>query len=676
MYVDYRLLNKKRKLDLHPLTNIDDQIDRLSGKKFFTSLDLKSGFYQIPIDEDSIKITGFVTPDNHYEFLRIPFGLKNSPAVFQRAINRAFGELRFSIALVYTDDILVTASSIEEAFQNLESVLQALKKNNFSLNLAKCKFLQTTIDYLGRKISEKKFIKDFASIVAPLTDLLRKEASRKYESEQANVVRDLKRILTDRPILALFDPTLETELHTDASLVGLGAMLMQKKNGEKRVVSYYSLTDCSAIRATAVKRDIHHRLLIDVTDNEWIKVTQMQDPDLEIIHKILETEDVQANTKQYFDLYDLRGGVVFRRTETGNKWVVPRASRFNIVKMHHDDQGHFAFEETIEKIKEHYWFKGMKKFVVKYVHSCLNCLYYKSTSGCKPGLLHPIEKIAIPFHTLHLDHVGPFVKNKRKNTHILAIIDGFTKYCIVEPVKDTKTKWVIKILQQVFGLFGVPTKIISDRGTCFTSKHFTTFCQEYGIKNILNAVATPRANGQVERLNFTILNSLATTSAGASKYQWDDYVKKVQSGINCTINRTTRKSLAQLLYSFKPRSSADAALQGAIQDALDQINLKELRREARRVTDEEQARKKFRFYSKRFKPARYTVGDIVLVTSRPAAKGQIKKLTAKSKGPFKVTAVLPDDRYEVVDLRELKKARGQRTVRIHISGCYGSPCIS
>ena len=167
-----------------------------------------------------------------------------------------------------------------------------------------------------------------------------------------------------------------------------------------------------------------------------------------------------------------------------------------------------------------------------------------------------------------MDHVGPFVKSKRKNSYILALIDGFTKFCIIEPVKETRTKWVIKTLLQVFGIFGVPIRIISDRGSCFTSHCFSKFCQEYGIKHVLNAVATPRANGQVERLNLTILNSLAATSAGAPEDKWDDYVKKVQSGINCTTNRTTQKSPAQLLYGYKPRSSADNALLGAIQETL------------------------------------------------------------------------------------------------------------
>ena len=113
-------------------------------------------------------------------------------------------------------------------------------------------------------------------------------------------------------------------------------------------------------------------------------------------------------------------------------------SRFNIVRYCHDEQGHFGLEKTLSIVRENYWFKGMRKFISKYVRSCLNCLYYKSSSGRKPGLLHPVEKVAVPFHTVHLDHVGPFICSRKKNTQILVIVDGFTKFCVLEPVRKER----------------------------------------------------------------------------------------------------------------------------------------------------------------------------------------------------------------------------------------------
>ena len=129
----------------------------------------------------------------------------------------------------------------------------------------------------------------------------------------------------------------------------------------------------------------------------------------------------------------------------------------------------------------------------------------------------------------------------------------------------------------------------------------------------MNAVATPRANGQCERMNRTVLNSLAATLAGAPEDTWDENLKKVQNGINSATNRTTRRSPAQLLYGYKPRSTADAALLGAIQSTLDRVDLRELRKEAKRSTDAEQAQQKAKFDARRFKPPKYVVGDVVMV---------------------------------------------------------------
>lgn len=765
---DFRGVNKITKIIRYPLPLIDDQIDKLEGKKFFIALDLKSGFYQIPMHPDSIEKTAIITPDGQWEFLRMPMGLANSPAVFQKTMNEVLKETNASI---YIDDVILAVVNIEEGFEELEKVLKAFEKYNLTINLEKCRFFQSKIEYLGREISSegvrpginkiravmltpdpinvkqvrqflglagyfRKFVKNFANKLAPLTNLLKKNAVWKWGLEQSQAVREIKEVLSTRPVLAIFNPSLETEVHTDASSIGLGAILIQKSGNEKRVVCYYSrktspeeqkyhsydletlavyvalkvfrvyligikftlVTDCIAIRSTANKKDIQPRvarwwvyfqdynfdivyrpgtqvahvdylsrnpvdcLAVDITSAEWIKVAQMQDSDIEVIRKILETGEVRPDVKQYFEKYDLKGGVVFRNTENGKKWLVPRMSRFNIVKLCHDDQGHFALEKTLEKIRENYWFKGMRHFVSKYVKACLNCLYYKSKSGRKPGFLHPIDKIAIPFHTLHLDHVGPFVRSIQKNTQILTIVDGFTKFCILEPVQSTKTKHVIKALGQLFSLFGVPTRIITDRGTAFTSHSFTAFCQDLGIKHILNAVATPRANGQCERLNRTLLNSLSTTCGGESEDSWDNHVKKVQSAINCTSNRTTKRSPSQLLLGYKPKSVADAVLSGEIQATLDQLDLQELRKEAKKATDLEQIEQKKRFDARRFKPPRYEVGDVVMVTSKPAATGDSNKLVAKAKGPFKVTAVLQNDRYEVQDLRDMRKSFNQKTV--------------
>uniref|UniRef100_V5GUH8 Integrase catalytic domain-containing protein n=1 Tax=Anoplophora glabripennis TaxID=217634 RepID=V5GUH8_ANOGL len=119
------------------------------------------------------------------------------------------------------------------------------------------------------------------------------------------------------------------------------------------------------------------------------------------------------------------------------------------------------------------------------------------------------KKITVPYHTMHNDHLGPFIKSKKGNTQLLVMVDGFTKFTILEPVRNTKTKHVVKCMQVIIDIFGVPMRIISDRGTTFMSHRFRQFCLDLGIKHIQNAVATPRANRQCERVNCTVLGALA-----------------------------------------------------------------------------------------------------------------------------------------------------------------------
>lgn len=109
---------------------IDDQIDRLDGNKYFTALDLASGYYQVPMSKESIAKTAFITPDGHYEFLRMPFGLTDAPPIFQHLINTVLGALRNSMAFPYIDDIIIPSKSIKEGLNRVPLVLDKLREHS------------------------------------------------------------------------------------------------------------------------------------------------------------------------------------------------------------------------------------------------------------------------------------------------------------------------------------------------------------------------------------------------------------------------------------------------------------------------------------------------------------------------------------------------------------------
>lgn len=153
MCIDYRKLNMKTIKSRYPLPRIDDQIDKLRSCSVFTTLDLYSGYHQIPVSENSKAFTAFITPDGHYEYSRMPFGLCNAPAVFQRLMNKIFSSCR-EIVAVYLDDIVIPTRTVDENIENLSKVLQILQKEGLTLNSKKCYFLYSFIDYLGFEINE------------------------------------------------------------------------------------------------------------------------------------------------------------------------------------------------------------------------------------------------------------------------------------------------------------------------------------------------------------------------------------------------------------------------------------------------------------------------------------------------------------------------------------------
>ncbi|CAH2085257.1 unnamed protein product [Euphydryas editha] len=300
MCVDYRELNSNTRPEHYPLPRIEEQIDQLSGAHYFSSLDMASGFHQIPIHHDSVEKTAFVTPEGQYEYLAMPFGLRNAPSVYQRCITKAVHQLKDK-PLIYMDDVLCYSGDISEGLKRLDEVLSALCAAGFSLNLKKCQFMKKKIDFLGysiqcgqvgpnsRKIQAlidspqpktatqvrqflglasyfRKFIPGFTNIVGPLYPLTKLRGPIKWEEKHESIRHTIIQILTSEPVLMIFDPDLPVELHCDASSEGYGAILIQKKKDLPHVVEYFSRRTSEAesryhsyeLETLAVVRAVEH----------------------------------------------------------------------------------------------------------------------------------------------------------------------------------------------------------------------------------------------------------------------------------------------------------------------------------------------------------------------------------------------------------------------------------
>ena len=152
---DFRALNEKTITDAYPLPDINQIIDQVGGHKYYTVLDLASGFHQILMDPKDSHKTAFSTPYGHYEYIRMTFGLKNAPPTFQRYIDETFKGLQGKILFSFIDDIVIFADSLEEHEEKLNLVMERLRQSNLQLNIDKCEFLKSSVCYLGHILSIK-----------------------------------------------------------------------------------------------------------------------------------------------------------------------------------------------------------------------------------------------------------------------------------------------------------------------------------------------------------------------------------------------------------------------------------------------------------------------------------------------------------------------------------------
>ena len=293
----------------------------------------------------------------------------------------------------------------------------------------------------------------------------------------------------------------------------------------------------------------------------------------------------------------------------------------------------------------------MRRYIKDHIKRCIPCLSHRKNSGKQPGMLQEIPTPEKPFEWIHLDHTGPYPTTFNKNTHCLVMVDRLTKFAYLEPVKNTSAKETMRAVQRFMDDWGVPAKMTTDRGTCFTSAVFKDFLRRLGVRQHWTCPRRAQGNAQVERVNGVLTPLLAKLLHDQTTGRWDTLIKKVQLLLNTSINTSTGETPIRLLCGFNP-VVPDRHLQSIAHPSTEgRTSPKSLRTAALdRIKSAFEETKKH--YDKRHVAAeKLRTGDIVWFSAPPrAADGASRKLDPLFRGPLCVSKVLTHDTYVVVSL--------------------------
>eukprot|EP00731_Ephydatia_muelleri_P036553 Em0276g5a len=558
--------------DAYPLPRVDDTLDTLAGWRLFTTLDLASGYWQVEVAEEDQPKTAFTTPEGLFQFRVMPFGLCNAPATFQRLMDRVLGGLKWSSCLVYLDDIIIVGTSFSEHLRNLAGVLQRLRQAGLKLKPSKCKWCQKSVTFLGHIVSEegvaadpsktavvagwpppqskremqqflglanyyRKFVKNFAAIAKPLHRLTEKNTDFKWTVECQHAFDVLRACLSSPPVLSYPDYSRRFVLDTDASDIGIGAVLSQ----EDATGSEGSDCICqSAVREsheTTPKGDVIEGSVTSLPCTsytpQWIRQQQLDDCSIRPVYQALESKlmlsadevkpwsrESRLLWQQHTSLY-LKDGVLWRRVLGGGEGklqlVVPAKLRQDILRSLHEGalSAHLGEEKMRNLLKERFYWPSCADDVSEWCSCCAVCCSRKTHAPKRRAGLQTLQV-------------------------------GYQEAATVAR----------KLVDEMFCRFSPPEQLHSDQGRQFESELVKEVCKLLEIKKTHTTPYHPQCNGIVERFNRTLLGMLATT-VDSYPSSWEQNIRRVCLAYNSSVHASTGFSPFFLMFGRQVKLPVD-----------------------------------------------------------------------------------------------------------------------
>lgn len=600
--IDYQKLNKWTVPMSHPLPRVADRLKSLQGKKIFAKMDLRWGFHQLAVREDSKHLTAFCTKKGLYEFNRLPFGLKNASSFFQAKVE----EILIGIAgtvLVFIDDLVVAADTEEEFLRTLEEVLQRLSNAGVVLKASKCTFgadkveyLGYVVDALGIRLTDKRIqavseypvpknsqavrrflgvtnafrdsISNYAKLVEPLQRLTKKGITYEWKSEHDEAFTSLRSQIANHATLHHLTYEHPIVLRTDASIEGVGAVLFQIRDGKEEPILFLSQRfSGAATRWSTIEQEAYaifwavmklesyllghyfhietdHRNLLYMSDATAPKVVRwrlrLQEYDFQVIH-------IPGKTNVIADALSRCYRVRARTTPAMTPIVRFRAC-------HNAVCGHNGRQRTKQLLRQSgmIWETAseaeLDRQIQQFIDDCVTCQKHRQEQrDMNPALASTLRYE--PFECVAFDTMGPFEEDVDGNKYIIVGIDLFTRTVELTARKDATAKSAAASILEWTGRYGAPREIQSDNGTQFVNSTIEELLKFIQSTHRLTLPYRPQANGVVERSNREILKHLrAIVFDNRLKSQWSSVLPMVQRIMNSQIHSATGASPIRLLY--------------------------------------------------------------------------------------------------------------------------------
>nr|CAE02842.3 OSJNBa0014F04.8 [Oryza sativa Japonica Group] len=610
MCVDYRALNDVTIKNKYPLPRIDDLFDQLKGATVFSKIDLRSGYHQLRIKEEDIPKTAFTTRYGLFECTVMSFGLTNAPAFFMNLMNKVFMEYLDKFVVVFIDDILIYSRTKEEHEEHLRLALEKLREHQLYAKFSKCEFWLSEVKFLGHVISaggvavdpsnvesvtnwkQPKTVSEIRSFLGLAGCVLMQDgkvvayASRQlrpheknyptHDLELAAVVHALKiwrhylsgtctEVYTDHKSLKYIftQPDLNMRQRRWLELIKDYDMGIHYHPGKANVVAdalsrkgYCNVTEgrqlplqlCKEferLNLGIVSRGFVAALEAKPTLIDQVREAQINDPDIQEIKK------------------NMRRGkaISFLEDEQRTVWLGKRICipdnkdlKDAILKEAHDTlySIHPGSTKMYQDLKERFWWASMKREIAEYVAVCDVCQRVKAEHQKPAGLLQPLKIPEWKWEEIGMDFITGLPRTSSDHDSIWVIVDRLTKVAHFIPVKTTYSgsRLAELYMARIVCLHGVPKKIVSDRGSQFTSNFWKKLQEEMGSKLNFSTAYHPQTDGQTERVN-QILEDMLRACALDFGGSWDKNLPYAEFSYNNSYQASLQMAPYEALYGRK-----------------------------------------------------------------------------------------------------------------------------